>query len=590
MLLNDVSNVPNNQVMHYQVTVPGFSLDFASSDEIALALYATATERVRPGEWSSPIDPNAPPSPPAPAPGWIGRGCDGAEPAAARCDFQSACHRLDCAAGRLQPGAWSAFLARGQQRNRLHGLGSHGKRAVAVVVAGFAEPRACSCIAGGSRRHAEELVQNNFAQSLQAFSRLNTNPITTTSMEVEVPGNASVLYCYMISAVSSQSVESTRTAQNSPIAVYGVPQRIVPGQPRLRLRSNDTGSTASSQWRAGDGACRINRFSCKRCDSIEHENSAWRLDRRGVRVYRCRSAALAADAGLMGPPVYLETDPRWSAYTETPLRGGQADTGMAIIDTAAAASWYPWYYRVQAIGVQDIANGFYSGKSLPSQVQSAYNLPPNPPLISPDPPVVTQGLGAVLVTFTADLPIPASPLGASLVELLKAAPRSVESGTHHLQHDRGGGAGCDHNRHARPARSAVDATAPDSSAGTPAAVSSAVPWSGAGPLRAGCAGPIHAFRSGALCSQRQEHIYRAPYRPTGPPRTALRFKPAWLGIIEGNSSRGRELTHGYIFSYAGAANLRPCRLRHRDAATGAGLGSGRLNGQLLGSGRHRHDL
>jgi hypothetical protein len=148
----------------------------------------------------------------------------------------------------------------------------------------------------------------------------------------------------------------------------------------------------------------------------------------GYRVYRCRSAALAADAGLMGPPVYLETDPRWSAYTEMPLRGGQADTGMSIVDTTATASWYPWYYRVQAIGVQDIANGFYSGKSLPSQVQSAYNLPPDPPLISPDPPVLARGSGAALLTFTADLPIPASPLGPSLVELLKAAPDPANPG------------------------------------------------------------------------------------------------------------------------------------------------------------------
>ena len=264
------------------------------------------------------------------------------------------------------------------------------------------------------------LVKSNFAQSLQAFSRLNTDPITATSMEVAVPGNASVLYCYMISAVSAQSVESTRTAQNSPIAVYGVPQRIVPGQPRLRLRSNDTGVPASRQRRAGGGACCIDRFSCKRCDSTEHENSAWRSIVAGLSRLSLSQRRACCRCRTDGASCYLETDPRWSAYTETPLRGGQADTGMSLVDTAATASWYPWYYRVQAIGVQDIANGFYSGKSLPSQVQSAYNLPPYPPLINPDPPVIAQGSGAALLSFTTDLPIPASPLAASLVELLKA--------------------------------------------------------------------------------------------------------------------------------------------------------------------------
>ncbi len=428
VLLNDVSNVPNNQVMHYQVTIPGFSLDFASTDEIALALYATATERVRPGEWSSPIDPNAPPSPPAPAPGWIGRVVTAPNPLPPVVTFNPPA--ID----------WTALP---DAYNLAHGVLSWpaASNATGYVVWEATESALLQLLSPGSPNPApapallvdrgatlKTLVKNNFAQSLQAFSRLNTDPIPTTSMEVEVPGNASVLYCYMISAVSSQSVESTRTAQNSPIAVFGVPQRIVPGQPRLRLRSNDNGIqppvngvqvialAVSTDFLAADAIPLSTKIQPG--DSIV----------AGYRVYRCRSAALAADAGLMGPAVYFETDPRWSAFTESSIVGKQSDTGMSIIDSAAIASWYPWYYRVQAIGVQDIDNGFYSGKSLPSQVQSAYNLPPNPPLISPDPPAVTQGSGAALVNFTADLPIPASPLGASLVELLKAAPDPANPG------------------------------------------------------------------------------------------------------------------------------------------------------------------
>jgi hypothetical protein len=146
----------------------------------------------------------------------------------------------------------------------------------------------------------------------------------------------------------------------------------------------------------------------------------------GYRVYRVRSSALAADAGLMGPPKITSADSGWQAYAEEPLEGGTVSKGQSIIDTAATASWYPYYYRVDAIGPQDLPNGRYSGWSLPSQVQSEYCLPPNPPLIQA--PNLQQGTGAGLLTLTTDLPIPPSPLGPSLVELLQAGPDAVNPG------------------------------------------------------------------------------------------------------------------------------------------------------------------
>jgi len=65
VLLNDVSNVPNNQVMHYQVTFR-FSLDFASRMKFALVLVPDLRRSVcGQCEWSSPIDSELAPSPPA---------------------------------------------------------------------------------------------------------------------------------------------------------------------------------------------------------------------------------------------------------------------------------------------------------------------------------------------------------------------------------------------------------------------------------------------------------------------------------------------------------------------------------------------
>jgi hypothetical protein len=81
---------------------------------------------------------------------------------------------------------------------------------------------------------------------------------------------------------------------------------------------------------------------------------------------------------------------------------------------------------VTAIGPDDPANGAYRGNSLPSQVLSGYCQPPNPPLIQIG--SFTQGNGAVLLMFTTDLPTPASPLGPSAVDLLKAAADPAHPG------------------------------------------------------------------------------------------------------------------------------------------------------------------
>jgi hypothetical protein len=407
-LVNDVSGVANNQVMHYLVTVPGFTLDYANSDQIALAIYLTATERVRPGLWSSPIDPNAPPAPPAPTSTWIGRVAVANNPLPPTLNFNP------------PEISWTALP---DAYSLAHGVlsWSGGGPAAGYMVweatesgllglLGAPDPNSTgSLVTRGTALKA--LVENNFNASLQGFTRLNTDPITETSYEVEIPGNTAVLYCYMVSAVSSQGVETQRTAANSPIAVFGVPQRVVPQLPRMRLRGSDAGITNGIQVIAL---------------AVEGDVLTGRVIVAGYRVFRCRSAALSADAGLMGPPVFLETDPGWTPYSETPLWGGTTATGFSILDTDATPSWWPWCYRVQAIGVQDLTNGMYSGKSLPSQVQSAYNEPPNPPLIGN--PTLAQGSGAALITFTSDLPIPASPLGPSLVELLQSSPDPNNAG------------------------------------------------------------------------------------------------------------------------------------------------------------------
>jgi hypothetical protein len=388
-LLNDVSGVAHNQVMQYRVTLQGLTLDYAASAELDLAIWATATEHLRPGEWSDPIDPNAPATPPA----FIGRIVKAYNPLRPVVNFTPPSIN------------WTALP---DAYNKARGIldWNADPSAAGYMVWESTESALLQLLSPGSpnpdpnaplvTRGAtlKSLVASNYEKSLQSFSRLNTDPIAGARTEVELPGNASVLYAYMVSAVSSQGVEAPRPPQ---IAVFGVPQRTVPGQPRLRVRQLPPGTNGIQVV------------------ALPVETG---VVPAGYRVFRVRSAALASDAGLMGPPKIFESDAGWQPYTETPLQGGTASLGLSIVDTAATASWYPYYYRVLALGPDDPANGKYRGNSLPSQVQSAYCLPPSPPLLK----VVsfTTEYGAALMVLTADLPIPPSPLAPALVELLKA--------------------------------------------------------------------------------------------------------------------------------------------------------------------------
>ncbi len=388
----DVSGVSGNQTMQYRIALEGLALDFAAGTELDLAIYATATEHVRPGEWSDPTLPAAP--------GYTGRIARAMDPFPPPVTF-------------TPPSiSWTALP---DASNRARGMLEWASDPAAAgymvwestegALLSLLSPDApdpdptASLVDRGATMKA--LVAANYDKSLSSFSRLNTDPIVGSRAEIELPGSASTLYAYMVSAVSATGVEADRPPQ---IAVFGVPRRIAPVQPQLRLRpASAPGGIEVIAVAAASG-----------------EPAA------GFRVLRVRSSALAADAGLMGPPRILETDPGWTPYADEPLRGGTAVSGRSVVDSAATPSWYPYYYRVVALGADDPANGRHRGESPASPAQAGYNTPPDPPALAAEP--LAQGNGAALLTASLDLPIPASPLGPSLVELLRAEPDPANPG------------------------------------------------------------------------------------------------------------------------------------------------------------------
>jgi hypothetical protein len=246
------------------------------------------------------------------------------------------------------------------------------------------------------------LLQANPAASLEGFARLNNEPIVGNRTEIRVPASASTLYVYRVSAISAGNVEAARSRQ---VAVFGVPRRNIPGAPRLLLRKATAPQTGVQVIALPVGSA---------------------APPAGYRVFRVRRATLSLDPSTMGPPKIDEKNPAWKVFSSVSLNGTPL-SGRSIVDTAAAPSWYPYYYRVTAVGVQDLANGLYSGESEYSSAQSIQVLPQHPPQLTAL--ALETSAGAGLVTLTTDLPATSpSPVGPAGVEVLQVVPDPTRPG------------------------------------------------------------------------------------------------------------------------------------------------------------------
>jgi hypothetical protein len=378
----------------YRVEITGFRLDFSAATELDYALYVTASESIRPGEFSDPTDS---------AVQFIGaliRTMDPFPPVVNFAPPSISWTALPDATGKARgilewtsdPKASGYFVWEATESALNH-----------LLAPDEPDPLPATPLV---KRGADlkTLVLASQDKSLQGFARLNKDPISGDRTEIVVPAAASTLFVYRISAISATNVESGRSDQ---IAVFGVPRRNVPGTPRLLLRKPPSPQIGMQVI------------------ALPVESGA---APSGFRVYRVRNEALSHDGSTMGPAKLIETDPVWFAYSTTSLAGTPLN-GKAIVDTSATPSWYPYYYRIKAIGAQDLANGMFSGESGFSDAQTGYVLPSEPPLIQAFNLSTRFNLG--LVTLITDLPAAApSPVGPALVELVHfvttpADPRPV---------------------------------------------------------------------------------------------------------------------------------------------------------------------
>jgi hypothetical protein len=375
----------NSSQVRYRVDIKGIKLDFSSINEIDFALYATATESIRPGQFSDATDPVSK------FVGKIAKAFDPLPPAVhftpPSISWTALPDANGIARGILEwtsdPKATGYYVWEATESALLHLLQPPNTPD---------PPPSTPLVTRGTT--LKSLINANQDKSLQAFARLNKDPISGSRTEIKLPAAASTLYVYRISAITGANVESSRSLQ---VAIFGVPRRNVPGVPRLLLRSSKSPLPAGIQ-----------------VIGLPVESGA---PPAGYRVFRVRNSTLALDGSTMGPAKLDEANPGWQAYAGTTLAGNPVN-GEFVVDTAATQSWYPYFYRIKAVGIQDLTNGLYAGESDFSGVQSANIYPSGQPLNSAF--TLATNVNAALVTLMTDLPAAKkSPAGPALVEVLQ---------------------------------------------------------------------------------------------------------------------------------------------------------------------------
>jgi hypothetical protein len=383
ILFNPPNPDPDPERRKYRLTIHGVSCDFSTVAENAYAVYARATEHVRPTERSAPVGPR------------VGRVADPRPPTTPALPIDLQWTALPDATGRARavlrwpsvPGA----------------VGYNVWEATEAAIIQAIDPTRPPAPPGTSLLSRAATLRTLIgaspqaqARSLQAFARLNTEPLTGTSIELDLPGNADTIFAFRISSVSAANVESERSPT---VALFGVPRRNQPGQPRLLLRTLKPTSAAPN------GAIKVIAIPGAGVPPV------------GYRVYRVQNPALIGDLGMKGPPKIAHDDPGWRSE---PVDTRDGPVTASVIEDRPPPSWYPYHYQIVALGADNPPAGEYRGESIPSSVQPAFLPPVDPPLLE-----LIGSAGNTtnrVITFRTDLPVRPTSLGGAAIEVLQIAP------------------------------------------------------------------------------------------------------------------------------------------------------------------------
>lgn len=363
----------------YRLTLPGFTLDYATTPHIGLVLEARAVEAISPnhvGPWS-------------PAPRLAYASDPRARPTAvdivqlaSLADAAGECHAH---VGWAPVAGAAGYALYESTETRL--LTSHPS---------FPQPTP-------DRTLSERLT--TLKQAFQAdpirrdFIRRNADLITTTATDVTLPRGSRDIHLYVVLPVMAGGHEAPWPAGSdagTALIAYCAPRVAEPAPPTIEVQRLADKPPAAADFRA-----RIR---------VGTRGGAGAPPRR-IDLYRVRVDDAARALDSMGPPIASITATGSGWTVQPPDGGGDWISSVSGVDRPDG-SWRNVWYRAVAWSADDPLRGVLKGRSRPSPAVSVVIPPAGPPDLSA---LVTSWPGgdpaAVLVSFTSSAPVATTPLG-----------------------------------------------------------------------------------------------------------------------------------------------------------------------------------
>ena len=366
----------------YRIAITGFTLDFASTGHVGVALWAQGQEFLAPQRTGS---------------------FSAAPLVASASDPRPPVTTVEHEDVQLT----SLADARGEYRARLSWDAMPGAVGYFVyetteskfrVAAGLGEPPS-------GRTTSDRLLdlRNAFeAMPLRdPFTRMNSTALTDTSTEVVIARGSKELHLYFILGISAGKIETpwpdlADAKRRKRFQAFAAPQVVPPSPPVLEVGRATVGSGGALSFRA------------RVAIATRPGAQVTRVDLHRVRV---PEASLELD--MMGPPVarITGTDATWTVTPGTGVLAGQPIGSIAGLDDPGG-SWKRVFYRAVATSADDLTRAILGGRSQPTGAVGVVVPPATPPdlsLIVADWP--GGQLETVRFTFTTAAPVPDTELG-----------------------------------------------------------------------------------------------------------------------------------------------------------------------------------
>lgn len=381
---NEVTPGENTQGQsrRYRMFIDDFSINFAATPHVGLALKAQATERLAPQRKSIwPLEPKT-------AYGSDPRARDTTiveiVPLTSLPDASGNCHaRLSW---NTIPNAQGYILYESNETAIL------SRQNIAEAAPGTPL----------STRLATLKAAFNADTNRDAFTRVNDRLLTVNNLDTTIPRGSQVIHVWALLPMSHGGIEgpwpSGANAADK-LIVYAAPKIAEPAPPTLELRQIAQGSGFATNIIVGTRG-----------------QSGARPKR--IDIYRTRVADAAREIDSMGLPIAKITNS--DADFTVDMTGEPGDDWIDRVQglDAPQGSWKHVWYRAIVWSMDDPLRGVRMGRSRPSPAQSVVIPPDTPPPLSNLVPSWPGGdLGDVLLDFNSAAPVPATPLGPHIFEI-----------------------------------------------------------------------------------------------------------------------------------------------------------------------------